>query len=250
MIRWLIQTSVDHPDLSAGRPPVGLLTPGEARQYSSYLSPRRRRDWLLGRWTAKRLVQRHLATTVGFCPTLDSFCIEAGADGAPILTSQHPALCHAGRVPLALSISHSSGYACCALGDDSTGRVRLGVDIELVEPRHATFAEEFFTRTEQASVNAAPPRLRDLLTTAIWSAKEAVLKATHLGLRADPRSVECGLRLGNSRHWTPFQVQMQPAIHAQAGTVGPLAVWWRILDNRLLPGTTFVLTLAAYGIRL
>jgi 4'-phosphopantetheinyl transferase len=223
------------------------------RQYSGYLSPRRRRDWLLGRWTAKRLIQKHIAATNGFCPALDSFRIEADGSGAPILASQHPALCGThtdGRVPLALSISHSSGYAFCALCDDARGQVRLGVDIEFVEPRHASFAQEFFTPAEQASLHAAPAALRDLLTTATWSAKEAALKATRLGLRADPRSGECLLRPATPRHWTPLRVAMQPATQVQAGAIGPLAAWWRTIDNRLLPGTTFVLTLAAYGVRL
>ena len=247
MIRWLVQTIVDHPDLSAGRPPVGLLTPAEACQYSGYLSPRRRRDWLLGRWTVKRLVQKHITATIGFCPALDSFRIEYNASGAPIIASQHPAL---RSIPLALSISHSSGYAFCALADDQTGKVRVGADLELIEPRHASFTQEFFTLAEQASLNAAPLALRTLLTTATWSAKEAVLKATHLGLGTDPRRVECLLRSAAPRHWTPCHVQIQPAIQEQAGATGPLAAWWRTLDNRLLPGTKFVLTLAAYGVRL
>jgi 4'-phosphopantetheinyl transferase len=250
MIRWLVQTVADHPDLSALRPPKALLTAAEAAHYATYLSPRRRRDWLLGRWTAKQVVQQHIATTDGFTPALDAFSIEYDDHGAPTITSQHPALrgaCGAGCVPLALSISHSHGYALCAVAANPTGEVRLGVDIELVEPRPAGFAQEFFTPAEKATLEVAPPDLRDLLTTAMWSVKEAILKATHLGLSTDPRRIACGMHPVRPRHWTPLRVSLDPSLHEHAGSQGALRVWWRVLDNRLRPGTSFVLTLAAYG---
>ena len=193
MIRWRVQNSVDHPDLAAGRPPAGLLTAQEQRQYDGYLSPRRRRDWLLGRWTAKQLAQAHFLAAEGFRPDLDSFAIAYAPSGAPILTSHHPALRgddNNGRLPLALAISHSSGYAFCALSGNSAGNVRIGADIEIVEARPSTFVEDFFTASEQARLHAAPRAMRELLITATWSVKEAALKATQYGLRTDPRGVE------------------------------------------------------------
>jgi 4'-phosphopantetheinyl transferase len=250
MIRWLVQTVVDHPDLSAGRPPARLLTRAESAQYRGYLSPRHRRDWLLGRWTAKRLIQAHIMANDGFRPALNSFTIEHEPSGAPYSTSHHPALqqkCDDGRMPLALSISHSNGYAFCALCDDKRGDVRLGADIELVEPRADDFTQNFLTADEQASLNAAPSALHDLLVTATWSAKEAVLKTTHLGLRADPRTIQCILHPARPRHWTPFYIEIEPAMRAQTGGLGPLRAWWRVIENRLRRGTFFVLTLAACG---
>lgn len=249
MIRWLIQSVVDHPDLTAGRPPAGLLTPVELAQFQSYLSPRRRRDWLLGRWTAKRLIQMHIAATHGFSPVLDSFTVEHDPRGAPYAHSQYPALCNActgGRMPLALSISHSHGYAFCALCAEENGRVRLGADIELVQSRGHDFAQEFFTRDEQDHCHAVPA-LTDLLTTATWSAKEAVLKAIRTGLRADPHRVQCLPRPTRPRHWTPLRVEIAD-LHSQE--IGPLRAWWRVLNNRLLPGTAFTLTIAACGVNL
>jgi 4'-phosphopantetheinyl transferase len=253
MIRWLVQSVVAHPDLLAGRPPVGLLTPLELGQYQDFLSPNRRRDWLLGRWTAKRLVQTHFAAEHGFHPTLDSFTIEQEPSGAPYVSSRHSALrgtSDDGRMPLSLSISHSHGYAFCVVCTNDTGRMYLGADLERVEPRADEFTQEFFTAEEQANISAASPALTDLLVTATWSVKEAVLKATHLGLRIDPRSIRCHLRPARPRHWTPLQVEMQPSNPAQWGELGPLRLWWRVLDNRLLPDSSFVLTLAAYGVSL
>jgi 4'-phosphopantetheinyl transferase len=253
MIRWLIQTTVNHPDLSAGRPPAELLTAAELGQVHGYLSPRRRRDWLLGRWTAKRLVQMHIAAKDCFCPALNSFTIEYEPSGAPYIASQYPALRGApneGRIPLALSISHNNGYAFCALAANETGQVRIGADIELVEPRPDGFTQEFFTCAEQARINSAPSVLSAMLTTATWSAKESVLKAAHLGLSADPRSVECLLHPTLPRSWTRLNVEMQPAIQTRSGAVGPIAAWWRVIDNRLRPNTSFILSVASYGIRI
>ena len=250
MIRWLVQTVVDHPDLSALRPPAGLLTPAELVHYTGYLSPHRRRDWLVGRWTAKRLVQQHFAMTVGFSPAFNLFSIANAVDGAPYVASTHPALGGTGadgRVPLAISISHSHGYALCAVGADEMAPAHIGIDIELVEPRPESFTQEFFTATEQVNVDSAPPALRDLLITATWSAKESAFKASHLGPNVDPRYVACSIRPARPCQWTPLRVALTPTARAQSGIASPLRAWWRVLDNRLRPDTMFVLTLVAYG---
>lgn len=265
MIRWLIQSVADNPDLTAGRPPVGLLTPAELEQFSGFLNPQRRRDWLLGRWTAKRLVQTHIAATDGFHSALDTFAIEQEPNGAPYVKEVSSSLGESGeplpnppqvgegfsfphfangRMPIALSISHSHGYAFCALCAAGTTNTRLGVDIELVEARPENFVQEFFTAREQ--VNTGAGRL-DLLTTVTWSGKEAVLKAAHLGLRIDPRRVQCLPRPGCPRHWTRLSVEARLAASLQQEEMGPLRAWWRVVENRLRPGKSFVLVIAAYG---
>ena len=250
MIRWHIQSVLDHPWLAAGRPPQGLLTVAETARYASYISPQRRRDWLLGRWTAKQLIQLHVAATCGFSPALASFSIEQEPSGVPFAASLDPTLYGSGkhgRLPVSLSISHSRGYAFCALSDDPMAHVRVGADIEVVEPQPADFGDKFFTPAEQANIQAAPVNNRVLLTIATWSVKEAVLKASTLGMRATPQSVECKIRTGRPRHWTPLTVTLQPTTRQASGAVGPLRAWWRVIDNRLLPGTSLVLTLAAFG---
>lgn len=255
MIRWLVQSVVDHPDLAAGRPPVGLLSPVEQERYAGYLNPKRRRDWLLGRWTAKRLIQAHYAAVAGFQPDLGSFTVTQDPDGAPYVVSCHPALggsrlaCGSpARLPLAISISHSHGYAFCAICGTNSAPINLGADLELVEPRAANFAHDFFTDQEQDALHGAPSDLTDLLVTATWSAKESVLKALRLGLRVDTRTVQCLVPPAQPRMWSTFSIGICDsigAIHpeAQRGYTG----WWRVVDNRLRPGTQFVLTLVAQG---
>jgi len=261
MIRWLVQSVADNPALTAGRPPVGLLNAAELQHYNGYYSPRRRRDWLLGRWTAKRLIQAELAARLGFTPELTWFGIAQDPNGAPYVYSHHPALalsgaasepdapaCGQARVPICLSISHSHGYAFCAVMPMQEGNRCLGADIELVETPSATFADDFFTTGERSHLAACPPELYPLMLYATWSAKEAALKAVQVGLRADPRNVECWLRPGHPRMWTPLRIDLQPTLRAAA----PQAFrgWWRVMGNRLRPGTHFVLTLVSQAIPL
>jgi 4'-phosphopantetheinyl transferase len=253
MLRWLVQTSADHPNLLAASPPPKLLTAHEIDYYRTLLSPRRRRDWLLGRWTAKCLAQTHFRLQHGFTPALDSFGIEYAPSGAPRFHSNHPALSGASpeqRVPVALSISHSGGYAFCAIGDDCTGEHRVGADIELVKPQGADFVEQFFTHAEQRNVNAAPLALRPTLIMATWSVKEAALKAAQVGLRADPLTVECMITAEMPRHWSRLYVHLQPQVRAHFANDTPLSAWWRVINNRLRPSTHFVLTLVACGLTL
>jgi 4'-phosphopantetheinyl transferase len=255
MIRWLVQSIVDHPDLAAGRPPAGLLSRAEQERYAGYLNPKRRRDWLSGRWTAKKLIQAHYAATAGLEPALDSFTITQEPDGAPYAISCDPTLVGARsaesspvRLPLVLSISHSHGYALCAVCAGGEPAPKLGADIELVERRDPAFAHDFFTAREQAAFAAVPARLADLMITATWSAKESVLKALRLGLRVDTRTVECFVTPAEPHVWTPFCIELCPALGQKVPQAEPLASfagWWRIMDNRLRPGTQFVLTLVA-----
>jgi 4'-phosphopantetheinyl transferase len=288
MIRWLIQTVVSHPDLTAGRPPAGLLIAAESAHFATLLTPQRRRDWLVGRWTAKRLVQNQIATMRGFCPALASFAIGYDAQGAPCITSDEAA--HTG-LPLTLTISHSQGYALCAITATLRGEIGLGVDIELVDEKTAPMLDEFFTPAERANLDATPAHLRPTLATATWSIKEAMFKAIPSTARTNPCDVECLVRpsyhlsklrfeelLGHVtpqgslsptvperclRHdssrlnfhtstylgWTPLLVKLSSTLRCHA-PVGPLRGWWRVQPNTLRPGTHFVMTLAAFGTNL
>ena len=83
MIHWLIQSSADHPDLARGIAPAGLLSGAEQTRLAALKTEKRRRDWLLGRWTAKRLIQTYVERQTGLRPPLDAVVIEAEPSGAP-----------------------------------------------------------------------------------------------------------------------------------------------------------------------
>jgi phosphopantetheinyl transferase len=145
--------------------------------------PKRRHEWLLGRWTAKQLLQRSLATYRSL--PMHAIRVRADPDGAPYLDVEGE-----GRLPMSLSISHCAERAFCALSPAASPSI--GVDIEQVESRAAALVNDFFTAGEAARVWACPEPVRDTLVTVIWSAKEAVLKALREGLRMDTRRVEIG----------------------------------------------------------
>ena len=147
-----------------------------------------------------------------------------------------PQVCVGGSPRFSVSISHSHGRAFCALLE--TGM--LGADIEYIEPRIPQFTEDFFTDAEQNIVCHAAGNA-DVLITAIWSAKEAALKALRLGLTVDTRAVSCLIQPSFVPCWMPFDVE------CDAGRLmrcPQLQGWWRVV---VLEGEAFVLTLVREG---
>lgn len=256
MIRWLVESIDAYPDLVRGIAPAGLLGGPEQQQLATFTVLKRRQDWLLGRWTAKNLLQTHLAETTGELVPLDQLWIKHEAGGAPYVTVNGsingPGL--ADLLPLSLSISHSHGRAFCALYDaqlDETiepaarakaaSRLAIGADIEHIEARDRCFVTDFFTPDEITMVDQAPPALYETLVTAIWSGKEAVLKALRLGLRVDTQAVVCDFTPLPSpaealADWQLFRVERR-GILTQTAPADRFSGWWRIIDD-------FVLTLA------
>ena len=187
------------------------LGPREIAVLAKLRFAKRRADWRLGRWTAKRA----LATLLKLPERLDLLAqieILAEASGAP------RAFLANASIPLTVSLSHRAGVAICALAPRDA---RLGCDMERIEPHSAAFGTDYFTAEEQtllAHVSAADqPRILTLL----WSAKESALKALHEGLRLDTRSVcvdgiegECDLQ-----GWSPLRVRLEN------GTV--FDGWWQ-----------------------
>ncbi|MCS6911337.1 MAG: 4'-phosphopantetheinyl transferase superfamily protein, partial [Anaerolineales bacterium] len=156
---------------------------------------------------------------------LSDWVIRAEADGAPEVSVPHQLRNLPGLDTLTLSISHSGKYALCA-ASLRPERSLLGADIERVEPRDEAFVRDFFTEAEQAQVAHASAPLRPRLVTAIWSGKEAALKALRRGLREDTRAVSCVPEPGEPfpRSWTPFRLEWRerPAL--------TLFGWWRMLN--------------------
>lgn len=236
MIHWLTQAATAHPDLARGVPPPGLLGSRETAVFDSLKTDKRRRDWLLGRWTAKHLVQQAVRTCSRQTLPLDGIAILAGSDGAPQV---HMRQLPIGSCPISISLSHSNGTAFCA----ALTRLDwpLGADIERIAPRTAEFQAQYFTPAEQALLEAvAPPELQATWATAVWSAKESALKAIHEGLKLDARSVTCLLRPQTRPplDWTAFTIEWD-AVRAPDAPL--LSGWWRVEGD-------FVLTMAAQAL--
>ncbi len=214
-IYWLTRAQSDLPA------DADWLSPGEVAVVSRFTVPKRERDWLLGRWTAKQALaaRADLRTRSSSLARLE---IRAADDGAPeVFFDSQP-------LPLSLSISHSGGRALCAILEGGN----VGCDLEEIEARSELFVLDYFTPSEQALVHAWPEAQRPLYENLIWSAKESALKALRVGLKADTHTVEVDLpAYGIENGWRRLEVRRTIDGKIFAG-------WWRQEDG-------FVITLAA-----
>jgi 4'-phosphopantetheinyl transferase len=231
--------------LLAGPPPAAeapeWLGPAERRTLASLRFPKRRSDWLLGRYAAKRVVARLLAEGSGIEMPLDAFDILAEPSGAPFVRLPEDGIASPG-----VTISHSEGRAFCAAWETGDGGASVGVDLEKISTRSSALVRDFFRPEEIAAWEALPPGgARDALATAIWSAKEAVLKALRLGLAVDTRTVRirlsedeaAGLPRPDGSGWKQFEALLGAEL-PESGRA--LAGFWREEDG-------FVLTMAVAG---
>jgi 4'-phosphopantetheinyl transferase len=182
---------------------------------------KRRRDWRLGRYTAKQALSQGWYRVCGRSapPELP---ILAAADGAPEIRS-HTVPCPS------FSLSHSGDRGLCVIATPGT---RVGCDLERVEPRAGAFLEDFFAPEEQARVAALPAEHRDLAVTLTWSAKESALKLLRTGLRVDTRTVVARWRDPLEHDgWHPLEVCVPAAAK-------PLSGWWQTFDDFVLTATS------------
>jgi 4'-phosphopantetheinyl transferase len=172
-VYWLEQTEAEVP---AGDE---WLNSGEIVLLDAMRFAKRRSDWRLGRWTAKRAVAACLKAP-DQVQALTDIEIRAAPSGAPeVFLGGRPA-----AIPITLS--HSAGRAACAI---ATAGAALGCDLELIEERSYAFVADYFTAEEQMLVARASAADRSRLVTLLWSAKESALKALREGLRLDTRCV-------------------------------------------------------------
>ena len=209
-VYWLEQVVADMPA------DTNWLGSGEALCLSNLRVAKRRADWLLGRWTAKRAlaVFLNLADDLG---SLAGIEICAAPSGAPEAFVAHRPLA------VTISLSHSSGKALCVL---APGTAALGCDVERIEPRSQGFVDDYFTSQEQALIEQSSALDRSTLETLLWSGKESTLKALHCGLRLDTRSVivepeDMPCRLGD---WHPLRVRY-------IEHCGVFQGWWKVADD-------------------
>ena len=208
---WLEQTEADVPAHD------DWLSSDEAALLSRMRFPKRRADWRLGRWTAKRAAAAYLDLPTD-SRALREIEVRPAPCGAPeLFVGNAPAV-------VTISISHRAGVAACAIAMSGAA---LGCDLELVEARDASFVADYFTREEQDSISRESEQDQPWLVTLLWSAKESTLKTLRQGLRADTRSVAVTLDTranhnpgaGGVGRWHPLLVQ-----HAEAEI---LHGWWQ-----------------------
>ena len=189
------QTAADVP---CGNDWLGV---GEAARLDGFRFAKRRADWRMGRWTAKRAIASVLGLPADSAG-LARIEIVAAASGAPEAIVDHE------PAPVAISISHCAGSALCAVAPVGTA---VGCDLESIEARSAAFLTDVtLTAAEQSLAARTSPGDLPLLLALLWSGKESALKALKEGLRLDTRSVEV--------------------------TVAPSALQVRFVDGRIFHG--------------
>ncbi|MCK6557154.1 4'-phosphopantetheinyl transferase superfamily protein [Candidatus Binatia bacterium] len=176
------------------------LSPPERARARRMRYTKRLHDFLLARWTAKRAVSLRLGLS-DRREALAAVEIHNASDGAPYV------LVAGAAAPLEIAMTDRAGWAVCALYSPG---VRIGCDLELVEPRSDAFVTDYLTAAERGLVRDAGPTERDLLANLIWSAKESALKVLRTGLRRDTRSVE--VRPGDvtaAGGWLPLRIDTE-----------------------------------------
>ncbi len=183
-VYWLQQSEADLPATD------DWLCESETARLSMFRFAKRRTDWRLGRWTAK------CAVAASFKLPGDRLSLKE-IEIYPASTGQPEVALHDRTERVTISISHRGGVGFCAV---ALGDVKLGCDLEMIEPRSDAFISDYFTKSEQQLIAQASCADRPLLASLVWSAKESALKALHVGLRADTRSVEVN-ELGLQCDW-------------------------------------------------
>jgi len=204
-VYWLEQTRSSVP------PGNEWLSESEAATVDGMRIPKRRADWLLGRWTAKLAISAYQCLPGP--KRLAAIELRPAPSGAPV------AFVTGRSAGLSLSLSHSHGVAFCTL---MAGGAALGCDVEKVMPHSRAFVEDYFTIEEQNALAKVPSAHRERMLTLLWSAKESALKALQCGLRMDTRSVSVvavSLEKKEGGTWNSLRVR-----HT-GGTV--FQGWWR-----------------------
>jgi phosphopantetheinyl transferase len=157
---------------------LGCLAADEEAVYAGFSAPKRRRDWLAGRWAAKLVLARRLEKD-GLRVPLREIAIGNDLEGAPVWKLLKPL----GAPVWPLSITHSGGWAAAAI---HTNAARLGVDLEQAVERDPSWIEVAFHPDER------PLARTPEAATRLWTVKEAALKLLGIGLRADLWDVRVG----------------------------------------------------------
>jgi 4'-phosphopantetheinyl transferase len=173
---------------------VWLVPDGEVRddavlaEYEAMLEPaerdRRARlmsDDLRHQFLITRALQRTVLAGYAHDVAPGDLRFVVGEHGKPALAAEF--------IPLGLhfNLAHTRGLVAMVVGREAT----IGVDVENVAARTAPLpiAHRFFTAREATDLAALPPAEQTARFYALWTLKEAWLKATGIGIGAGLRHV-------------------------------------------------------------
>lgn len=155
-----------------------VLDPAELARWTT-LHAIGRPVFLAAHMGVRMLASLHLSLAgdpPGPAPDPEEFGWETLPSGKPMLTFRD------GRpLPLHMSVSHGGGLAAAAVCDHGP----IGIDVERIDNRRnlLAIAERFYAPDEYEALTQCSTDERTSLFHQWWTRKEAVLKATGVGLR-------------------------------------------------------------------
>ncbi|MEF2550367.1 4'-phosphopantetheinyl transferase superfamily protein [Aurantimonas sp. A2-1-M11] len=144
-----------------------LLDPGEVARHDRYMVTGARDEFLVGRALLRTTLSRYRDVAPG------DWRFETNRYGRPAIVGEAPG-------GLVFNLSHTRGLVALAVSHGC----EIGVDVEAVGRQSATFdlAGRYFSQAEGAWVRAAAgPALAERFF-AVWTLKEAYIKARGMGL--------------------------------------------------------------------
>jgi 4'-phosphopantetheinyl transferase len=162
---------------------LDTLTGEEQARLDGFGSEKRRREFALGRATARALLADRLAVAAPDVP------LRVAADGAPDLDDD-PESDGALRVSIAHAATSEQTLAVAAVGERP-----LGVDLEPIRPRRPDLYR-FLLHPEDYDVLDRLPHDHDAAQVLLWTLKEATLKAMRTGFRVSPKKLRLAVEPG------------------------------------------------------
>jgi phosphopantetheinyl transferase len=127
-----------------------------------------------------------LAKLHGLVVPLADILILQNEVGKPFATGEF--INQLGWVPL-VSLSHKDGQVLAIAAHPQMGD-SIGIDLETYAEREDGFETLAFTDLEQELLRQVSSDSRKIMMAALWSSKEAAAKASGIGLRNNPRSIQ------------------------------------------------------------
>ena len=164
-------------DLAARRTDDSVLSPEERARADRFVFEDDRSRYVTGRTALRVLLGQELGLPAADVP------LDSSPHGRP--------LCPPLRGRMDFNLSNSGDVAVIA----TSPQANVGVDVETLRTVHDALglSRHYFSTAEWRELSKVDPALRDRAFLTCWTRKEAVLKATGLGLSIAPATVETGI---------------------------------------------------------
>lgn len=177
---WCCQTH-DYDD-AALNTLAQTLSPQECARAARFVRPDDRRDFIAAHALLRHALSRHDGAT-----SPDSWHFINGPTGKPELSGAH-------EPSLTFNLSHTAGFAVCAVGRHRA----VGIDVERIREMEdaSAIAGRFFSPEEVAAIDElyGPDRLERFFE--VWTLKEAYVKGLGRGLTVPLDAFAFGFRDG------------------------------------------------------